>query len=558
MQVISKGMRATQLYMPNNPVYQRAVENIRTAFRQIWQATDDLIFDIGETQMRWEDHAIYSQDQRHESIAWTLFKDGVRSLTFRTGIEDTEIVRFLAVLQQAKNLQADAPDDLLTLLWAEDFQFVSYTFRELASENAVPIERSETSTATMGGGGGTPGSEGGSADPTTVRRQVEEEAPPKREGLVSIDDFDTTLYFLDDKEIEYLHKEVEREYAQDLRGNVLAMLFDLLELQTYGTVRAELISIVENFIPYLLGAGDFRSVAFILRECKVILQRARELIPEHRQTLEGLPSRLSQADALSQLLQSLDEAASHPTEEELSDLFSELGADALGTLMGWLPKLHNERVRALVQSSAERLAQSHAAEVLKALASTDAAVQLEMVRLAGRLKLPGAPDGMGPLLERGERELKLAVVEALTTIGSPSATRLLEKAIDDAERDVRITAVKFLGQRGHRNAFSRIEAAVMGAKLKDADLTEKMAFFEAFGALAGAAGIPALEKMLVPKGGLLARKEDPETRACAAMALGKIRTPAARDVLQKVVQDKEPLVRNAVSRALREVGTGTT
>ena len=38
------------------------------------------------------------------------------------------------------------------------------------------------------------------------------------------------------------------------------------------------------------------------------------------------------------------------------------------------------------------------------------------------------------------------------------------------------------------------------------------------GSLAGASGIPALEKLLVPKGGLLARKEDPETRACAAMA----------------------------------------
>src|SRR5882762_9018714 len=112
--------------------------------------------------MRWEDHAIYSQDQRHESIAWTLFKDGVRSLTFRTGIEDTEIVRFLAVLQQAKNLQADAPDDWLTLLWAEDFQFVTYTFRELASENAVPIERTEKSAPTIGGGGGdTPEGDGG-------------------------------------------------------------------------------------------------------------------------------------------------------------------------------------------------------------------------------------------------------------------------------------------------------------------------------------------------------------------------------------------------------------
>lgn len=553
MQVVSKGMRATQLYLPNNPVYQRAVDNIRAAFRHIWQATDDLHFDVGETELRWEDHVVYSQDQRNESVAWTLYKDGVRSLTFKPGVEEAEIVRFLGVLHRAKNLQADAPDDLLTLLWAEDFQFVNYTFRELASENAVPIERSDATVPFGGGGGGGPG-DVGTVDPSTVRRQVEEEAPPKREGVVSIDDFDTTLYFLDDKEIEYLHKEIEREYGQDLRRNVLAMLFDLLELQTYGTVRAELISIVENFIPYLLGAGDFRSVAFILREAKVILQRARELIPEQRQTLEALPARLSQADALSQLLQSLDEATGHPSEEELSELFAELRGDALATLMRWLPKLSNERVRDLVKTSAERLALAHAPQVLAALGSDDPAVQLEMVRLAGRLKLPGVPDGMGPLLERGDRELKLAVVEALTTIASPNAMRLLEQVVDDADRDVRIAGVKVLGQRGHRNALPRIESAVTGNKLKDADLTEKMTFFEAYGALAGTNGIPVLEKILVVKGGLLSRKEDPETRACAAMALGRIRAPAAREILQKVAQDKEALVRNAVSRALREVG----
>jgi HEAT repeat protein len=40
------------------------------------------------------------------------------------------------------------------------------------------------------------------------------------------------------------------------------------------------------------------------------------------------------------------------------------------------------------------------------------------------------------------------------------------------------------------------------------------------------------------------------------MALGKIRTQKARDVLQKVSQDKEALVRNAVNRALRDLGPG--
>lgn len=538
MQVFVKALRATQLYLPNNPVYQRAIENLRAAFRQVWQATDDLHLDVSEDELRWEGAVVYRQEQRSDSIAWTLFKDGVRSVAFRPGIEEAEIVRFLAVLQRAKNLANEAADDLLTLLWAEDFQLVAYTFRELGAEGAVPIE---------------PGEPLPSTPPTAVRQVVQAEAPPRPEGIVSMEDFDTTLYFLDDKEIEYLRREAEREYAQDLRRNVLAMVFDLLELQTYSTVRVELIGIIDNFIPYLLAAGDFRSVAYILRETRVVLQRARELVAEHRDLLTNLPGRLSQAEALSQLLQSLDEATAHPSEDELNETFQELRPEALATLVGWIPKLTNERVRDMILNAAARLAQAHAGEVAKALASTDPTTQFEMVRLAGRLKLPAATDGLGPLVEAPDRTLRLAAVEALIQIASLSALRHVEKAIDDSDRDVRIAAVRFLATRGHRNAFPRVEQAVTTGKLRDADLTEKMCFYEAYGTLAGTKGIPLLEKLLVPRG-LLSRKEDPETRACAAMALGKIRAPEARAALEKASQDKEALVRNAVTRALREIG----
>ncbi|HTY05514.1 MAG TPA: HEAT repeat domain-containing protein [Gemmatimonadales bacterium] len=539
MSLITKGVRATQLYLPNNPVYQRAIDNVRGGFRTLFQSIDELVLQVTEGELKWEDEVVYTNENKSESIAWTLYKDGVRSLTFRPGLEDDELVRFLRILHQARNLQADAADDLLTLLWEQDFQYIGHTFRELLTENAVPIE---------------PGAEVPPVSASDVAQGVHEEAPPRPEGMVSIDDFDTTLYFLDEKEIAYLQQEVDREYSQDLRANVLGMLFDLLELQTYGTVRAELISILENFIPYLLGAGDFRSVAYILSETRTILQRARELIPDHRQALESLPTRLSQPEALSQLLQSLDEATVHPTEDELSALFQELRPEALVTLVGWVPRLANERVKSLVLASAERLAQANAGEVLKALSSEDGDTQLEMVRLAGRLKLAGAPDGMGRLLEIGDKPLKLAVVEALTAIASPSALRVIEKTIEDPDRDVRIAGVKFLAGRGHRNAFKQIDAAVNGGKLKDADLTEKMAFFEAYGALAGGSGVTPLSRMLLARATLLGRREDPETRACAAMALGKIKTPESRNVLERAKEDKEPLVRNAVSRALRELG----
>lgn len=535
LSLIGKGLRAVQLYMPNNPVYQRAIENVRVACRKIWQATEDLVLDVQETDLRWESNVVYSHDQKNESISWTLFKDGVRSVTLRPGVEDVELIRFMQVLHQARTLAADAADDLLTLLWQEDFQHLSYTFRELSLDAGSPIETEEAPTAS----------------PADVRHQVEQEAPPQREP-VSVDEFDTTLYFLEDKEIAYLQSEVEREYAQDLRHNVLSLLFDLLELQTYGTVRAELISIVENFIPYLLGSGDFHSVAYILRELRGVLQSGRELIPEHRAALEAIPARLSQPEALSQLLQSLDEAMVHPTEEELGDLFKELKPEALMTLASWVSRLSNERVKTLVKRSAERLATQNAAEVLKALASTDTSTALEMVRLAGRLRLNGAPEGMGRLLEGGDREMKLAVVDALTSIASPTALRMLEAAVEDSDRDVRIAAVRFLSSRGHRGAFQRIESMITGGKLRQSDLTEKMAFFEAFGGLAGSAGIGMLERLLLPRG-LLSRREDAETRACAAMALGRMKSPEARAVLERASQEKDALVRNAVSRALREM-----
>src|SRR5215213_1010404 len=81
------------------------------------------------------------------------------------------------------------------------------------------------------------------------------------------------------------------------------------------------------------------------------------------------------------------------------------------------------------------------------------------------------------------------------------------------------------------------------------DLTEKMAFFEAYGAIAGAAGLKAMSGLLLPRG-LLRMKESSEIRACAAIAIGKIRTAEARQVLQQAADDKDLVVKNAGGRAL--------
>ncbi len=545
IQVLVKGLRAIQLYLPNNPIYQKAVENVRVAFGPVWEEYTELEIRVTESDLMWEGISVYSQPSKSESVAWVLFKDGVRSLALEQGVEEEEIVGLLEVIKQAQNLPKDAADDLLTLLWEQDFQKVRYTAVELGAEGVVPLQPTEDGWVR----GAAPEAEETKAKIAEDTRDVETPS-----GIVKIDEFDGTLYFLDESDLKYLQTEIEREYSKDLPGNVLAMLFDLLELQTYTAVRAELISITENFIPYLLGAGDFHSVAYLLRELRAILERARELLPEQRKKIEELPARLSQGEVLGQLLQSLDEAVVTPTEEDLSELFGELRPEALQRVLEWLPQLSNESIREPLERAALRLASAHPDQVVQTLEEAEESVLLTTVRLVSRLKLPPFVPALGALLDRDELEVRKEAAAGLAAMNSPGAMRELERAIDDKDSNVRVVAVRALAERGHRAALAKVEAAVNGKWLKNAELTEKTAFFEAYGLLAGSAGIAALRPMLETKG-LLRRKEDPETRACVAMALGKIGDDEAKAVLKVAAsEEKDALVKNAINRALREAG----
>jgi HEAT repeat protein len=115
---------------------------------------------------------------------------------------------------------------------------------------------------------------------------------------------------------------------------------------------------------------------------------------------------------------------------------------------------------------------------------------------------------------------------------------------------VRIATVRALSARAYRPVLPRIEAMVKGKAIRDADLTEKMAIFEAYGTLCGEGGIATLDAMLNGKS-MFGRREDPELRACAAVALGRIKSANAQDALRKAANEKEVVVRSAVAKALR-------
>jgi len=373
-------------------------------------------------------------------------------------------------------------------------------------------------------------------------------------GFVNIADFDSTLYFLDEREIEYLHAELKREYEKDLRVRVASVLLDIFESQPDPEVRAEALENIHTLMVYLLTAEDFSGVAYVLREGQVTIARAEGVTDQHRQKLGELADRLSAADALSQLLQSLDETPTLPPEADLAELFDQLRPTALATVFLWLSKTQNDRLRPLLQSAAGRIAGANTSELVRLIGAPQPEVATEAVRLAGALKTQAAVAGLGKLLTNSDVHLRQVAAHALAEIGSPGAMQALERAIDDDDRDVRVTAVRAMTARNYRPALSRLESVVKGKRVREADLTEKMAFFEGYGSLCGEGGVGHLDAVLNGKG-FLGRREDSEIRACAAIALGRVGTPKAIETLRKAATEKDIVVRNAVSRALRGPGS---
>ena len=536
-----KALRAFQIYLPNNPIYQRAVQNVQAACAPIWSGTDELVLNISESEFTCEDQVVYRQNNKNESLSWSLFKDGMRAVTIRRGAEEKELPLLLATINQARFLPPDAGDDLPTLLWAHEYEFIEYRFIDFFSGE--------------GGGTAVPQASGQPVDqgqtPADRKAQIAEEAPARAKSLIEIDDVDSTLYFLDEAEISYLARELEEEYQRDVRGSAFNILFDLFETNPDLNIRQEILRVLERLFPNLLNAHDFRSAAAVLRESKLLREKAVQLQPELTQRLEVFVLKLSEPAIVGQLLQSLDEASHLGVDTDAAEVLRELRATALEPLVGWLPNLTSEPLRKMLEDVVDRLAHAYPAEVQRILKLPDSPSLLGMVTLCGRLGLHQVVQGLAETINHPDAAIRLAVVQTLGLLGTPGAMTVVDKAIEDSDRNVRLAAVRAAGSRGYKGALRRVQAIVLGKARKDMDLTEKMAFFEAYGAIAGANALKSLSALLLERG-LLRMKEPPETRACAAMALGRLKTPEAREVLQRAVDDKELVVRNAVNRALRE------
>ncbi|MEJ7760559.1 MAG: hypothetical protein WKF55_13330 [Gemmatimonadaceae bacterium] len=356
-------------------MHSRAIEACRAAFCSLWDETEQLTLQVTETGFVWLGQIVLEEQGRtSDSLPWLFFKDGVRELLFRREFEAEEMLRLLTLIQRARLASAD-DDDILTLLWEQHFTCLQYRYVDLAMEGGAPLESTR----------------GEQFEKVVSPREIEQEAQVLASSSIArMDEYDSTLYFLDDREIDCLQGEIRRDFSSDLRTNVIASLLDTYEQEADPTVREEIAGILDGFFLLLLSLAQFRSAAYLIREAVVTGGRAHEILDAQRQRFVQLSDRLSEKEALEQLLHALEETPLRPPQNDLNELFAQLKPVALSTVLSWIGRSRNAELRALLENASSRLAASHTAELVRLISSDDDVVALEAIRRAGSLKTSAA------------------------------------------------------------------------------------------------------------------------------------------------------------------------
>jgi hypothetical protein len=133
-----RAARSFVLYDPRNEVVRTLLGEYQVRLRSALEVHGDLALELGPDEILSRGEVVYRDADREKSLAWKLFRDGVRRVTIRAGSGWDEHLRLLEIAALRSVGVRQAEDDTVTLLRKAGFRGIQVE----AVEGFVPSEES--------------------------------------------------------------------------------------------------------------------------------------------------------------------------------------------------------------------------------------------------------------------------------------------------------------------------------------------------------------------------------------------------------------------------------
>ncbi len=543
-----KAIKAFRFYPPDNPTLKGFLDQVLNKFKFFLNKYQSFVMKVGEYHLSFKGKVLYENRDVKTSIAFLVYKDGLREIRFTKGLEEWEVQGIIDIFKQSESIN-QLEDDTVTLMWERDFVHISFMATdEFLEETPVVIpdnidqfrknlvfkpvaHQVEVDLSEEGLGEG--------VDLDALLSNVTEEPSP----FVT----DRRVYFLTPDEVEGLRKDVEAETDPVFVFNIMDILFEILALEKEQEPYQDAVTTLIKVLDAFLTLGDFTKAADLLKRVYIIL-KTYDL--EDWQ-IEGIRKIIVEAgeevriDRIGRVL-----AREEGRLEDVNAYLSLLQKNSIKPLIKLLGELKNSKTRRVFCDALPEIGKNAIDVFTPFMDDRRWYLVRNIIYILGRIGKEQSLPYIQKALNHEDLRVKREAIQALGLIGGQKAIGILVRALTDNDVRIRCMAAINLGKGGKKAGLVPLLEVVQSKDFYKKEPAEIKAFFNAIGMVGSNEAIPVLQQLLERKSWFGRGKTD-EVRMGAADAMVMIGTPEAKAILEAGKNSKDESIRDACTHALR-------
>ena len=501
---LDRAARSFTLYDPTNKAVASFLEAIEAGFQDYLSQFGALNLQVLPFELRVEGELIYEQTDREQSLAFKLFRDGVRRLVVSKDVEWSELLRLLEILSVRYSGVRVKEDDVVTLLWKAGFTGIEID----AVEGFIANDEDDESEDGMSDEDLSEALEKlQEADLDWLDHEVDKGSNLGEVSIfeISQENIDLPLpelpppvtleyQFVDDDDLEDLLLE---DGSAGLPEDCLSLVSLLLDLDLYG--EGEITP--DEFLPLVLEVRDFcltqGQLSNLMKLLELLTEYAFEMDEDH--VIHTTLRNFANVFALGRLVRSLPSSAQHPP-SSFYTLLNLLPGDHVPVLVSLLSEIRTSHARRILRQLLEHFAVGSEGVLVDAIRAAKGPVAADLLRVLDAVDNDRAMLMLTELATSEDNEVRLQCFYMMEQqVERPEVRPVVHQALNSNEEIFRVRALELLRARGDRRDFPYLHRHILGRALNLSE-TEASASGLAMATVDPKSAMETFSEWIKPKG----------------------------------------------------------
>jgi hypothetical protein len=531
-------LRNMRTYQGNNPVLQKSFDYLLEHMTTYLKQNDSLTLLVREDELIYGRTRVYSCDDKLDSLAFALYRDGLRLISFRDGLARAELLDFMDAIHEAR--EADPYQaDLVTILWEKDLANITYRAVDayLDDDEKKSIEEMQQKQQSQE-----------VADPAEGEKP-DEEFFVKGMGLSLKQRAIGRRHIhkpLRDADVRRVSDEIIQEDNQAILKRCSDICLEILRLTPRDDTFDRLTDFLGRICDWQVSTGDFLSACSIVSDLRSLGDRD-DMPPQRRRSTMDTIAKLGERRTVAKIGEQLVDVTDG-TIEEVFAFLALMSEAAVEPLCEILAECEIRKVRYLLCRAISVIAKNDPKRIGKFIHDQRWFFVRNIVMILGMM---GNPEAIGLLRQaasHAEDRVRREVARSVGRLRSSEGLDILQTLACDKNKMIRMASFAAMREVDATAAKDFLEALITDQNLGKKGKDEKRELMRTYGGI-GDQGLEFLENVVCGAYSYM----DEETRASALYGVAMINGEDAVQLMRQVVDECDGVMKSAAIEALQTI-----